>query len=239
MRPVTLKLLNEARAAKRHACLVRHLDSHEEALVVDGEVKLGAVSPDLLAEVEACLRADRSRPVEVPGGRAFLQIFNPPLRLAIIGAVHIAQMLAPMATIAGYAVTVIDPRGAFATEERFPGVALAHDWPDDAMQAFAPDRRSAIVALTHDPKLDDPALDEALRSDAFYIAALGSKRNHAARMGRLKELGHTDQAVSRIHGPAGLDIGAVSPAEIAISVMAEMTAVLRGPRDVVSRSEAA
>lgn len=239
MRPATLELLNEARAAKRHACLVRHLDSHEEALVVDGEVKLGLVSPDLLAEVEACLRADRSRPVEVPGGRAFLQIFNPPLRLAIIGAVHIAQMLAPMARIAGYAVTVIDPRGAFATEERFPDVVLAHDWPDEAMQAFGPDRRSAIVALTHDPKLDDPALDEALRSDAFYIAALGSRRNHAARIGRLKELGHTDQAVSRIYGPAGLDIGAVSPAEIAISVMAEMTAVLRGPRDAASRGEAA
>lgn len=239
MRPATLELLNEARAAKRHACLVRHLDSHEEALVVDGEVKLGTVSPDLLAEVEACLRADRSRPVEVSGKRAFLQIFNPPLRLAIIGAVHIAQMLAPIAAIAGYAVTVIDPRGAFATEERFPGVALSHDWPDEAMQAFAPDRRSAIVALTHDPKLDDPALDEALKSDAFYIAALGSRRNHAARMSRLKELGHTDRAVSRIHGPAGLDIGAVSPAEIAISVMAQMTAVLRGPRDAVARDEAA
>jgi xanthine dehydrogenase accessory factor len=107
------------------------------------------------------------------------------------------------------------------------------------MEAFAPDRRSAIVALTHDPKLDDPALDEALRSDAFYIAALGSKRNHAARMGRLRELGHTDQAIARIHGPAGLDIGAVSPAEIAISVMAQMTAVLREPRDVASRGEAA
>ncbi len=239
MRIATLHLLNEARAAKRHACLVRHLDSHEEALVVDGEVLLGKVNPELLVEVEACLRDDRSRAVETAGGRAFLQIFNPPLRLAIVGAVHIAQMLAPLATIAGYAVTVIDPRGAFATEERFPGVALSHDWPDEGMEAFAPDRRSAIVVLTHDPKLDDPALDVALRSDAFYIAALGSKRNHARRVERLKELGHADQAIARIHGPAGLAIGAVSPAEIAISVMAEMTVALRRPQASSLRKEAA
>ena len=239
MRIATLKVLNEARAAKRHACLVRHLENHEEALVVDGEVVLGQVTPEVLAEAEACVRDDRSRAVETADGRYFLQIFNPPLRLAIVGAVHIAQMLAPLATIAGYAVTVIDPRGAFATEERFPGVTLSHEWPDDGLEIFAPDRRSAIVALTHDPKLDDPGLDVALRSDAFYIAALGSRRNHARRIERLKALGHGDQAIGRIHGPAGLAIGAVSPAEIAIAVMAEMTVALRRPDVTSLRKEAA
>ena len=135
-------------------------------------------------------------------------------------------------------MTIIDPRGAFATEARFPDVALLDDWPDEAMEAFAPDRRSAIVTLTHDPKLDDPALDVALKSEAFYVAALGSRRTHAGRVERLKELGHDDAAIARIHGPAGLDIGAVSPAEIAVSVMAEMTRVLRQPEAAVARAAA-
>jgi xanthine dehydrogenase accessory factor len=160
-------------------------------------------------------------------GPAFLQVFNPPLRMAIIGAVHIAQSLAPMAALAGYAVTVIDPRRAFASDSRFPDVALVNDWPDEALAALAPDRRTAVVTLTHDPKIDDPGLDAALRSEAFYIAALGSRRTHAGRVARLKELGHDAAAIGRIHGPAGLDIGAVSPAEIAISVLGQMTAVLR------------
>ncbi len=235
----TLDLLNAARSAKRRACLVRQLATGEQALVVDGRVVAGDVAPDLLVEVEAAHRADRSTAVETPGGRVFLQVFNPPLRLAIVGAVHIAQALAPVASLAGYAVTIIDPRGAFATEARFPDVALLDDWPDEAMAAFAPDRRSAVVTLTHDPKLDDPALDVALKSDAFYIAALGSRRTHAGRVERLKALGHTDAAIARIHGPAGLDIGAVSPAEIAISVMAEMTRALRQPDAQASRREAA
>ena len=233
-----LQSLSAARAAKRRACLVRYLESGEQALVIDGEVTAGTVSPALLAEVETAHRADRSRTVESDTGAVFLQIFNPPLRLAIVGAVHIAQALAPIATLAGYAVTIIDPRGAFATEARFPDVALMDDWPDEAMEAFAPDRRSAIVTLTHDPKLDDPALDVALKSEAFYIAALGSRRTHAGRVERLKELGHDDAAIARIHGPAGLDIGAVSPAEIAVSVMAEMTRVLRRPEAAVARAAA-
>ena len=147
--------------------------------------------------------------------------------LVVVGAVHISQALAPMASLAGYAVSIVDPRGTFATEERFPGVELIDDWPDEAMENLSPDRRTAVVTLTHDPKLDDPALDVALRSEAFYIAALGSKRTHAGRIDRLQQLGHDDAALARIHGPAGLDIGAVSPAEIALSIMAEMTAVLR------------
>ncbi len=239
MKLALLQRLNEARQQKKRACLVRWLATAEEALVVDGAVVCGAVPPDLMPEVDAAHRADRSKTVETPNGDVFLQVFNPPLRLAIVGAVHIAQALAPIASLAGYAVTIIDPRGAFATEARFPDVSLIDDWPDDAMEAFAPDRRSAVVTLTHDPKLDDPALDVALRSEAFYIAALGSRRTHAGRILRLQELGHGDQAIARIHGPAGLDIGAVSPAEIAISVMAEMTRVLRQPDVARSNHEAA
>ena len=229
MNRALLEQLNEARKLKQRACLVRYLATAEEALVVDGEVALGEVPSDLLAAIDTAHRADRSKTVDTPEGSVFLQIFNPPLRLAIVGAVHIAQSLAPIASLAGYAVTVIDPRGAFATETRFPDITLVDEWPDDAMAAFAPDRRSAIVTLTHDPKLDDPALDVALESEAFYIAALGSKRTHAGRVERLKELGHGEQAIARIHGPAGLPIGAVSPAEIAIAVMAEMTRALRQP----------
>ncbi len=239
MKLALLEQLNEARQQKQRACLVRWLATAEEALVVDGEVIAGAVPPALMTEIDTAHRADRSKTVETPEGPVFLQILNPPLRLAIVGAVHIAQSLAPIASLAGYAVTVIDPRGAFATEARFPNVELLDDWPDDAMQAFAPDRRSAVVALTHDPKLDDPALDVALRSEAFYIAALGSRRTHAGRIDRLKALGHADTTIARIHGPAGLDIGAVSPAEIAISVMAEMTRVLRQPAAVTGSKAAA
>jgi xanthine dehydrogenase accessory factor len=146
-----------------------------------------------------------------------------------VGAVHIAQALAPMASLAGYHVTVVDPRRAFATDSRFPDVAMTRDWPDEALAALAPDRRTAVVTLTHDPKLDDPALDVALRGEAFYVAALGSRRTHAGRLERLRALGHGEAALARIHGPAGLEIGAVSPAEIAVSVMAEMTRALRRP----------
>lgn len=232
-----LKRLNEARAAKRRVCLVRNLESGAQALVVDGEIVAGGLAPATLAEIDAAHRRDRSATVETGDGRLFLHVFNPPLRLAIVGAVHIAQALAPIASLAGYAVTIIDPRGSFATAERFPEVTLVDEWPDEAMQAFGPDRRSAVVTLTHDPKLDDPALDVALKSEAFYIGALGSRRTHAGRIERMQALGHGDAAIARIHGPAGLDIGAVSPAEIAISVMAEMTATLRQPK--AAKAEAA
>jgi xanthine dehydrogenase accessory factor len=132
-----------------------------------------------------------------------------------------------MASLVAYDVTVVDPRRSFASDARFPGVAVRTDWPDEALDELKPDARTAVVTLTHDPKLDDPALDLALRSEAFYIAALGSRRTHAGRLERLTALGHDQVALARIHGPAGLDIGAVSPAEIALSVMAEMTRVLR------------
>lgn len=228
MTPDLLARLNEARAAKRRTCLVRYLERGAHALAVDGETVVGEIPDDVRAAVDTALRRDQSMTVDTSRGSTFLQVFNPPLRLAVIGAVHIAQALAPMAALAGYHVTVIDPRRAFATDDRFPEVAMTTDWPDEAMTALAPDRRTAVVALTHDPKLDDPALDVALRSEAFYIAALGSRRTHAGRLERLKAHGHDPATLARIHGPAGLDIGAVSPAEIAISVMAEMTKALRG-----------
>ncbi len=228
MRLDLLAQVNAARAAKKRACLVRLLETGGSALVVEGEVVAGDPLPsDLLGAVETAHRRDQSMAVDSAAGRAFLQVFNPPLRLIIVGAVHIAQALVPMAALTGYAVTVVDPRRAFATDERFPDVAVSTEWPDDAMQELAPDRRTAVVTLTHDPKLDDPALLVALRSEAFYIGALGSRRTHAKRLERLREEGADESAFARIRGPAGLDIGAVSPAEIAISVLAQMTAALR------------
>jgi xanthine dehydrogenase accessory factor len=157
----------------------------------------------------------------------FIHVHNPPLRLVIVGAVHIAQPLSRMAALSGYAVTVIDPRRAFASDERFADVAVSRDWPDEALAALAPDARTAVVMLTHDPKLDDPALEVALGSPAFYIGALGSKRTQAARAKRLADRGLGEAAIARIHGPIGLSIGALSPAEIAIAIMAEITQVRR------------
>jgi len=220
-----LDRLLEARRQKQPAAHLRWLESGRELLVVGGDL----LEDDALAStVQRALRADRGMSIDTDEGKLFVQPFNPPLRLIVVGAVHIAQALVPMASLSGYEVTVVDPRRAFANDRRFPDVAISQDWPDEALETLAIDARAAVVTLTHDPKLDDPALDVALKSDAFYIASLGSRRTHAARLERLKALGHGDEAFSRIHGPAGLALGAVSPAEIAISVMAEMTAVLRG-----------
>ncbi|OIQ45116.1 MAG: XdhC/CoxI family protein [Roseobacter sp. MedPE-SW] len=172
------------------------------------------------------MRLDRSGVEE--DGETFVAVHNPPLRLVVVGAVHIAQALVPMAQLAGYDPAVIDPRAAFASPERFPGVSLLDDWPDEAVAALGLDARTALVLLTHDPKLDDPALEAGLRERCFYIGALGSKRTHAARIERMLAAGFTEQDLSRIHGPVGLDIGAAGPAEIAVAILAEMTAVLRG-----------
>ena len=226
MKKVLLEKLLEAKRAKQHAALITDLEDGAQSLLIEdrfeGALKLDT---DQQAAVKDALLKDRSG--VLPGSQIFVQVENPPLRLIVVGAVHISQALVPMAQLAGYDVTVIDPRGAFATTERFPGVTLNDDWPDEAMEALAPDRRTAVVTLTHDPKLDDPALLEALKSDCFYIAALGSKKTHAARLGRLGQAGANAEHFNRIHGPAGLAIGAQSPAEIAVSVMAEMTAALR------------
>jgi xanthine dehydrogenase accessory factor len=224
----TLERLLEARAAKRPAAHLRWLRQGEEALVVAGEAVVGGpLAPEILDAVRSAHRRDKGTTIETARGPLFIQVFNPPLRLIVVGAVHIAQSLVPMASLAGYDVTVVDPRRAFASDARFPGVDVRQDWPDEALEALQPDARTAVVTLTHDPKLDDTALDVALRSDAFYIAALGSKRTHAARLERLGALGHEAATLERIYGPAGLSIGAVSPAEIALAVTAEMTQVLR------------
>ncbi|MEM7090639.1 MAG: XdhC family protein [Pseudomonadota bacterium] len=161
-------------------------------------------------------------------GHEFVAVHNPPLRLIVIGAVHIAQALVPMARIAGYDPVIIDPREAFATAARFPDETLVTDWPDEAVAAVGMDSRTAMVLLTHDPKLDDPALQAALQSDVFYIGALGSKRTHAKRVERLTQAGVSEDQIARIHGPIGLDIGAAGPAEIAVAILSQMTAVLRG-----------
>ena len=203
MRRSTLDRLLEARAAKRPAAHLRWLEQGDEALVVAGEAVVGEPLPQpILDAVRSAHRRDKGTTIETERGPLFIQVFNPPLRLIVVGAVHIAQTLVPMASLAGYDVTVVDPRRAFASDARFPGVDVRQDWPDEALDALEPDARTAVVTLTHDPKLDDPALDLALRSEAFYIAALGSKRTHAARLERLSELGH-DAAGARTDPRAG------------------------------------
>lgn len=221
----------ESAAAGRPAALVTDLKSGLQSLtqgtVFEGNLKKNEL---LDAAVQQALADDRSTLVETPDGKVFIEVFNPPLRLMVVGAVHIAQPLARMAAMAGYAVAVIDPRSAFASSERFPGVELSTEWPDEAMARLKPDRRSAIVTLTHDPKVDDPALIAALKSQAFYVGALGSKKTHAARLKRLADAGFKETDFARIHGPVGLDIGAISPAEIAVSILAQITATLRADR---------
>lgn len=190
----------------------------------EGELELAA---DARAAVRAALEADRNGVIETAAGRVFVEVFSPPRRCFVVGAVHIAQPLVQMLALAEYHAIVVDPRESFSTAARFPGVELTTEWPDEALERLKPDHRSAVVTLTHDPKLDDPALAVALRSDCFYIGALGSRRTHAARLHRLAEMGFGEAELSRIHGPVGLAIGAVSPAEVAISILAQMTQVLR------------
>jgi xanthine dehydrogenase accessory factor len=221
--PDLLAALTEARQAARPVVLATILPGGAQRLLPD------PVAPAALNEAaERALREDASGTVKIDGQDVFLQVHNPPLRLVVVGAVHIAQALVPIASQAGFAVIVVDPRRAFATDERFPNVTVSTDWPDEAMDALQPNVRTAVVTLTHDPKLDDPALDRALKSPAFYIGALGSRKTHAARLGRLRELGHEEAALARIKGPVGLNIEAVTAPEIAISIVAELIAVRRG-----------
>jgi len=221
----TLTGINEARRA--HRAIVRAIN-----LATGGGYLIDPATDDTpLGEAAArAARADTSGPAQIEGQKWFLAVFNPPLDLAIIGAVHIAQPLAAMATLTGFGVRIVDPRTAFATEARFPGVKLSHQWADEAFAEQPLGSRSAIVALAHDPKLDDPGLAVALRSPCFYIGALGSKKTHAARLERLKNDGFSERDLSRIHGPIGLDIGARTPAEIAVSILAEITETLRGSK---------
>ncbi|MDZ4382780.1 MAG: XdhC family protein [Parvibaculum sp.] len=219
-----LQQLVRDRADKRAVVLATRLtDGFQKLLYRTGKQEENW----LIKAASQVLASDRGAVVEGPDGDWFLNPFNPPLRLILVGAVHIAQPLALIGSLAGYDVTVVDPRTSFASTERFPDVALVTDWPDEAMAALAPDARTAIVTLTHDPKLDDPALQAALASPAFYIGSLGSKKTHAARVARLAEAGFAENEIARIHGPVGLSIGAKSPAEIAVSIMAEITETLR------------
>jgi len=219
----TLAAINAARRAGRAIVRATNLTSGEDRLIDPASDN----SP--LGEAAAgAARADLSGPAQIQGENWFLAVFNPPLDLAIIGAVHVAQPLASMAALAGFGVRIIDPRTAFASEARFPGIRLCHEWADEAFIKEPPGARSAVVALTHDPKLDDPGLIVALKSNCFYIGALGSKKTHSGRLVRLKALGFSDGDLARIHGPIGLDIGARSPAEIAVSILAEITRTLRG-----------
>lgn len=214
----TIDALADLAAARRPAALVTDLASGIQAVF----------TPETAAPAVAeAIRDDSSGELDLDGKRSFVLVRNPPSRIIVVGAVHITQALAPMAQLAGYDVTIIDPRGAFATSDRFPGATLSQDWPDEALDVLQPDARSAVVTLTHDPKLDDPALIGALRSPAFYIGALGSKKTHASRLDRLRTAGFIEADLARIHGPAGLDIGAKSPAEIAVSVLAQLTAARR------------
>ncbi|MFL5272395.1 MAG: XdhC family protein [Anaeromyxobacteraceae bacterium] len=187
------------------------------------------LAPALVEAAREALARDRSALVETPAGAVFLRVFNPPVRLVVVGAVQIAQALVPMARLAGYDVLVVDPRRAFASAERFPGVDVETDWPDVALGRLGLDARTAVVTLTHDPKLDDPALAAALRSEAFYVGCLGSKKTHAARCERLTEAGFTQRDLARLRGPAGLPIGAVSPGEIAVAVLAQLVETLHRP----------
>ena len=218
-----------ARAGGGPVALLTDMETGAQS-IVRAEGASGDLSLDdaALAAARQAVIDDCSGTIEFGGGRLFVHVFNAPLRMIIVGAVHIAQALAPMAGIAGYAVTVIDPRGAFATEARFPGVTLSEDWPDEAMAALAPDARTAVVTLTHDPKLDDPALEIALKSEAFYIGCLGSKKTHGARLNRLTRMGFGEADLARIHGPLGLPLGGKSPAEIALAAMAQITQILHG-----------
>ncbi|HTR14747.1 MAG TPA: XdhC family protein [Roseiarcus sp.] len=234
MRLEILKAMNAARRERRAAVIVTRLGDGEQRFV-----EADAAGADPLAEaLESALRSGKSGTITASGGEYFLTVQTPSPRLVLIGAVHISQALAPMARLAGLDVTVIDPRTAFATPERFPETPVIAQWPDEALGPAPLDRYTAVCLLTHDPKIDDPALIAALNSDCFYIGALGSKKTHAKRLERMRAKGFGEEALARIHAPIGLDIGAVSPAEIAVSVLGEIVAAMR-KKPLRSESKAA
>ena len=219
MKRELLEQLLAARSNRQAVALITDLKSGAQRIVP----RVQAAQDALAEKLDEAFRFDQSGSHE----GQFINIHNPPLRLVIIGAVHIAQSVIPIAQQLGYDVTVIDPRGAFATGARFPGIALHAEWPDEVIPEIGLDPRTALIALTHDPKIDDPALNAALKSDVFYIGALGSRKTQGSRAQRLKEAGFTDEQIARIHGPIGLNIGAKGAPEIAVSIMAEVTRALR------------
>jgi len=218
-------------AAKRPVVLVTNLESGEQRLLRPAQ---GGDEQER-GHVAEALRLDTPVTTEREvGPRCFYQPFNPPLRLVLVGAVHVAQPLSVIATLAGYEVIIVDPRSAFAASERFPGVTLDPSWPDAALEALDLDARCAVVTLTHDPKLDDPALSVALKSNAFFIGCLGSRKTHATRLKRLRNAGFSDAQLERLRGPVGLPIGSRTPAEIAVSVLAQVIETLRRPQPAQS-----
>ena len=242
MKTETLAALQVARTKRHPLVLATRLSDAGETLIYADRAE-GVLAKDvaLLAAAHRALGIGRSETIDLGGQKIFLNVYVPPPRLIIVGAVHIAQTLAPMAAMLDFDVTVVDPRGAWATSARFPGVKVIQDWADEAFQAMGLDVSTAVVTLTHDPKLDDPALESALRSDAFYVGSLGSKRTHAKRKERLTEAGITEEQFGRIHGPVGLNIGAKSPAEIAVSILGQIVEVrarrleiLAGPKVVAA-----
>ena len=226
MKTETLAALQDARSKRTAVTLATRLSDAAETLIYLDNAD-GAMAGDatLLSAARRAMAIGRSETIDLGGQKVFLNVYVPPPRLIIVGAVHIAQTLAPMATMLEFDVTVVDPRGAWATSARFPGVKVIQDWADEAFQAMGLDISTAVVTLTHDPKLDDPALESALKSDAFYVGALGSRRTHAKRKERLAEVGITDEMFARVHGPVGLNIGAKSPAEIAVSILGQIIEV--------------
>ncbi len=223
MDPHSLKKLNVERLARRAAILVTGIDDGRDRVVCEGD----SVAGQLGEAVAAAFRSGRSGAVEADGAQFFLNVHLPPPRLVAIGAVHISQALTPMAKIAGFDVEIIDPRSAFATAERFADVRLFAQWPQDVLRERPFDPYTAVAALTHDPKIDDPALLAALQTGCFYVGALGSRKTHAKRLERLAEAGLEDDLLARIHAPIGIDIGAASPAEIAVAVLAEVIGAFR------------
>ena len=224
MKSDTLKQLLKDQESKTAVALATDLATGDQALIyLDKATGTLAANAEVVGAARNAMRDDKSKMVSLPAGDVFFHVYNPPLRMVLVGAVHIAQPLSRMASVAGYDVTVVDPRQAFATEDRFPGVTIVNEWPDDGLNGLYLDRRTAVVTLTHDPKLDDPALGVAIRSPAFYIGSLGSRKTHAGRLERLAKEGFSAAETSRIHGPVGLNVGAVSPAEIAVAILAQVT----------------
>jgi xanthine dehydrogenase accessory factor len=230
MRRDLLSALNAARAARQACAVITDLADDQQVLVTEAGLAAATAGDVPAVALADAFRTGRSGLVEEAGRRWFIGVHMPPVKLVVTGAVHISQALQPLARTLGFDMTVIDPRTAFATTERFPDVPVIAEWPDEALRTVPLDRYTAFVALTHDPKIDDPALIAALRSDCFYVGALGSRKTHARRVDRLGEAGFDAAGIDRIRAPIGLNIGAVSPAEIALSIAGEIVATLRAER---------
>ena len=226
----TLTQVNIERAARRPVFVVTDVSNGEQRMVKAADLAGDALETELRKQ----LRMGKSAMIEVDGKKLFVNVYAPVARMVIIGAVHISQALAPMARSLGYDVTVVDPRTAFASPERFPDVRVVAEWPDVALPPLNVDHYTAFVAVTHDPKIDDPALLHAFERDCFYIGALGSRKTHGKRVDRLKAQGASDQDIAKIHAPIGLPIGAISPGEVAVAIMAQITAQLRLPKEGAS-----